>query len=680
MIKRTTEKSGRAYSMLETKALNDGEWVIEGIASTPEPDRVGDIVEPMGAVFKTPMPLLWQHNHDEPVGWVEFAQPTPKGIPFKARICKPNPDDPQELKDRLECAWASVKHGLVRAVSIGFRSLEWSRLEDGGLRFITWEWYELSLVTIPANADCTITSIKSADRQARGALAHQPVRLSVDPPGVSGTKQALPAKSQNQTKAARLGGLFDSARKEGKNMKTISEQISAWEHELELKKKRLEAIQSKAAGEGRAKNETERDEFKELMGEIKEIQDELEDLRAAELINVEKSAKVVRGATQEEGTKSRERPAAREAIRTSPVEVPKGINFARAVICLAHAQGNAWIASQLAEKFYSEDARIKNYLEQKAAVGAANTGTSGWAQQIAEAQTISTDFIEFLRSKTIVDRLQGLRRVPFNVKVTRMTGGQSGYWVGEGLPAPLTKGAFDTVTLGKTKVAAIAALSKEQMLFSNINAEMAIRDDLTRAAVERLDSTFIGTAAAVSGVSPAGLLNGISGIAATGTGDADDARTDLVNLFEPFSTAKISEETIEYVTTENLRKGLRTMRSSLGIEEFPGVGSAQPTLDTRPLHASNNVGGGRLIALSTPNILLADDGEVSVDMSDQASLEMLDGTLTQDGTAGTGASLVSLWQSGMVAIKVERFINWAKGRSAAVQYISGASYQGAASA
>lgn len=76
----------RAYSILEVKAIQDGEdfVTVEGIASTPTTDRMGDVVEPLGAKFQTPMPLLWQHEHDKPVGHVTFAKPTKAGIPFKA--------------------------------------------------------------------------------------------------------------------------------------------------------------------------------------------------------------------------------------------------------------------------------------------------------------------------------------------------------------------------------------------------------------------------------------------------------------------------------------------------------------------------------------------------------------------------------------------------------------------
>jgi HK97 family phage prohead protease len=137
---------------------------------------MGDIVEPMGAKFALPMPLLWQHNHDQPIGQVEFAKPTKDGIPFKARLARI--DEPGVLKDRLDEAWQSIKLGLVRAVSIGFRALEYSRMEGGGLRFLEWEWLELSAVTIPAQVEATIDRIKSIDRSAMANAVREPAAES----------------------------------------------------------------------------------------------------------------------------------------------------------------------------------------------------------------------------------------------------------------------------------------------------------------------------------------------------------------------------------------------------------------------------------------------------------------------------------------------------------------------
>lgn len=186
----------RAFSFLEIKGMDEDSRVITGIATTPETDRVGDIVDPMGAKFADEMPLLWQHKHDSPVGVATFGKPTKNGIPFKAIIAKIDEDGP--LKQLTNMAWQSVKARLVRAVSIGFRPIKYNIMDTGGLQFTQSEIYELSLVTIPANASATIQTIKAlsgyCDDEARGAvpLMSRPV-IKLD--DMNGAVRLVSAKS-----------------------------------------------------------------------------------------------------------------------------------------------------------------------------------------------------------------------------------------------------------------------------------------------------------------------------------------------------------------------------------------------------------------------------------------------------------------------------------------------------
>lgn len=184
----------RAYSVLTLKAMDDDKRELSGIATTPSPDRIGDIVEPMGAQFQLPIPLLWQHDSSKPIGHVTEAKVTSAGIEIKASMVKI--DEPGTLKDRLDEAWQSIKSGLVRGLSIGFKDIEYSRIGDTySYRYLKWMWLELSAVTIPANGDCSVTAIKSADqallRAASGAKQKGVVRLTAEElgrsnPGVSG--------------------------------------------------------------------------------------------------------------------------------------------------------------------------------------------------------------------------------------------------------------------------------------------------------------------------------------------------------------------------------------------------------------------------------------------------------------------------------------------------------------
>ena len=151
----------RAYSSLTIKSVDEEKRIVRGVATTPEVDRMGDIVDPLGVKFKNPLAFLWQHRHDQPIGKVVFDKPSKTGIEFEAQLLHPNAVESQSLKDLLQLAWDSIKTELVRAVSIGFRPIEYSFMENGGIRFSETEVYELSAVTIPANSGALITAVKS---------------------------------------------------------------------------------------------------------------------------------------------------------------------------------------------------------------------------------------------------------------------------------------------------------------------------------------------------------------------------------------------------------------------------------------------------------------------------------------------------------------------------------------
>lgn len=155
----------RAYSTLTVKSVDEETREIRGIASTPSTDRMGDIVEPLGARFQPVIPLLWQHDHSKPIGTAELSTPNEAGIGFTARLAKIAETGP--LKELIDMAWQSIKAQLVRGVSIGFKSIEHEYMKDGGIRFREYEIFELSAVTIPANMDATIQTIRSLDRDPK---------------------------------------------------------------------------------------------------------------------------------------------------------------------------------------------------------------------------------------------------------------------------------------------------------------------------------------------------------------------------------------------------------------------------------------------------------------------------------------------------------------------------------
>jgi HK97 family phage prohead protease len=188
----------RAYALLEIKSADThgDERRIVGVASTPTPDGIGDTMAPDGCKFTLPLPLLWQHKADAPIGHVVRANATAQGIEVEAQLARI--EEPGRLKDRLDEAWHSIKSGLVRGLSIGFRGVKSKANGHGGQHYSLWRWLELSCVTMPMNAEASIVAVKSADAVSLKRARPLPVvRLDKAPNPLA----------QPQTKAVRVGDI-----------------------------------------------------------------------------------------------------------------------------------------------------------------------------------------------------------------------------------------------------------------------------------------------------------------------------------------------------------------------------------------------------------------------------------------------------------------------------------------
>lgn len=650
----------RAYALLNIRSVDEDQRILTGIATSASTDSYGDVVEPDGAEYDLPIPLLWQHDSKQPIGEVFQAKNTKDGIEIKARIAKV--DEPGRLKDRLDEAWQSIKAGLVRGLSIGFRSLEETYDKvSGGFHFLRWKWVELSAVTIPANADASITTIRAVS----GALRNS---------------AGVPASSRTVT-----------VRPERPMKKSYADQIVDFQNARAAKTAKMDAILEKSAETGTTLDEQQKVDHDELATEIKEIDEHLVRLDAAQKREAA-AALAVRGTTSTTGTESR------GVQRTITVErkLPPGIAFARYAMCMGMSRGNPFEAKELAKQNYGDFAPqlIKmiefNQLDvhQRGAVIAANTQTAGWASELVP-YNILDDFIEYLRPRTIVGKFgttvngttyPALRRVPFNIRVTGFSDGLTANWVGEGLPALLSRATSTSLTLSWAKLAALAVLTKEEVRFSNPNAEAKVRDDITKAIVQKQDKDFIDPAkAATANVSPASITWNTSPVLTTGT-TAAAFRTDFATLIATFATLKYDPSDIVIIMSTVDALNLSLMITSLGNQVFPGMTMhggylmGFPVITTEAMVSIGSPSSTIIVAVKASEVYLADDGVVTVDASDQASVEMVDSS-SQSGITGTGASLVSFWQSGLVGLKAEREITWKIRRTGAARYIYNAAYR-----
>ncbi|WP_394543716.1 phage major capsid protein [Azorhizophilus paspali] len=673
----------RAYSAFMVKAVDSEKRTFTGWATTPSMDRVGDTIDPLGATFKNPLVLLHQHDHDKPIGRVAFKKPTAKGIEFEAEI--PEVAEPGPLKDRLDTAWAEVRYGLVRAVSIGFRPIKYAFNDKGGVDFQELEIFELSTVSVPALPDAVITSvksmsgdvlpldviatIKSLDRKQLAALGKQAVPVvRVTPAGASATR----TKSIKNPKP-----------EEGNEMKTIADQIAEFEQTRVAKAAEMEAIMTKAAEDGVTLDAEQSEVFDTLEGEIAAIDKHLSRLR-----NMQKAQAATAKAVTEDvrGVKALDMKEGIQVRAKNTQKLEPGIAFARAAKCLALGHLEHRDAIGIAKALYDGQESIiaaTQRLVTKAAVAAATTSNSTWAGPLVGDETsVFADFVEYLRPQTILGRfgtngVPGLRRVPFRTPLIGQTSGGDGYWVGEGNAKPLTKFDFSRTTLEPLKVANIAVSTMEVIRDSSPAADGIIRDQLAAALRERLDIDFIDPdKAAVSGVSPASILNGVAGIVSSGT-DADAVRADLKALFSAFIAANNAPTSGVFIMTATQALALGLMQNALGQPEFPTVTMSGGSLMGLPVIVSEYVptdSSGSLVALvNASDIYLGDEGGIDLSMSTEASLQMND---TPDNPTTATTVLVSLWQRNLVGLRAERTIAWARRRTSAVAYLTGVNWGG----
>jgi len=382
-------------------------------------------------------------------------------------------------------------------------------------------------------------------------------------------------------------------------------------------------------------------------------------------------------------------PAAASAARgaTSIISVrpnvEKGIPFTRYVKALCMAKGNlpgALAIAQNNKQWMDQTPEVAEVL--KAAVAGGDTTTSGWASELVYNQNLASQFIELLRPKTILGRIPNLTPVPFNVRIAGADQGTSAYWVGQGKAIPVSKMHTTQTTLGIAKAAGLVVLTQELVRSSAPSAEMMVRNDLIAAIAQFLDQQFIAPDyAAVANVSPASVTNGVVPIAPTGTTSAA-LRADVQTLFAAWIAANLDPSGGVWVMTPTTALAISLMLNALGQPVFPTINMNGGTFFGLPVVVSQSAmqvgspvsGEGNLIVLiNAPEILLADDGQVVIDASAEASIQMLDNP-TNDAAAGTPTTMVSMFQTDSVALRAVRFINWAKRRSIAVSYIKDAAY------
>ena len=143
--------------LIEAKFDAGDDGAIEGKAwDFTTPDRVGDMIEP--AAFRKaafPLPMLFGHDQNDPVGVWNEASEVKGGFMMKGRLLIEDLGRAREVR-------ALVKAGAVKGLSIGFITKKAVARAGGGRTIKDLELHEVSLVTLPMHPGARVTSAKSA--------------------------------------------------------------------------------------------------------------------------------------------------------------------------------------------------------------------------------------------------------------------------------------------------------------------------------------------------------------------------------------------------------------------------------------------------------------------------------------------------------------------------------------
>jgi HK97 family phage major capsid protein len=280
---------------------------------------------------------------------------------------------------------------------------------------------------------------------------------------------------------------------------------------------------------------------------------------------------------------------------------------------------------------------------------------------------VGADFSALLRQMTIIGRLTGIRRVPFDVRLTAQLSGGRAAWGREGTPAPAIDAGFaTTLPLELLKVSAIAVLTKELVRLAKPSTEPLIAGDVAASLVEAMDTAFIDPASAgVPAAMPRSVTYGAPSFESSGsTPSAIDADWKL--MLGVLLAANMTLASAVWIMSPVTAVSLSLMRDAGGSLAYPNMTARGGNLLGLPVLTSNACGasgspGERFIALvEASEIALADDGAADLSYSANASVQMNDAPSTGP------QALLSLWQNSLVGILASRFVNWTVRRPGAV--------------
>ena len=676
---------GRIHHKTHAGLVNGMEFCL----SDETPDRMGDVIMSSGwhiDSFRNNPIALWNHSSNFPIGtWENLrVDKVTRSLRGHLRLA------PEGTSERIDEIRKLIDAGILRAVSVGFRSIASEpRRIDGkylGEVYTKQELVETSLVSVPANPNALAIakSLVSADT-FKLVFAGSGNRDGSRGRGVTGgpakTSQAtggktmslsIPLSKRIQDTEGRLNTFRDALQTHLDNVDDSNVSDAQYNITSELNDKITRETKSLAM--------------------LRESEAQLASTIDAAFTGVNggngsggEPVHDVRMPTREISTYTR--PSNRPfAVPGKKIKNEDYVWRSLAVLVKHHAQKGQKPMQEILRETYGEDEAtraVMNVITRASTVPAQTTLTTWAAELIA---IVMGEFLSALIPVSVFPKIASRgssftfgRAGAINLPIRAPSPAIAGAFVGEGAPIPVRQGQFLTQQMTPKKLGVITTFTREIADHSTPAIEGILRDAVIEDTGVALDSVLLDTNAATA-IRPAGLLSGTAGITGTAGGGFNAVVGDVKLLGNALITA----------SRGNFRQPLWLMNpgTALSLALTPASGVQQlpfrdevsrGTFMGYPIVQSTTVTAGTVVLMDCADFASVTGDDPRFEISDQAVLHMEDTAPLQIGTPGTPPTVAaptrSLWQTDTIGLRLIMPMNWTVRRSGMVQHIDAVSWQ-----
>ena len=324
--------------------------------------------------------------------------------------------------------------------------------------------------------------------------------------------------------------------------------------------------------------------------------------------------------------------------------------FASLARFLMLAKGSRSEALELAKNGYALPV-VTDIL--KSAIEVGSTSDSTWASALAPMRSVSDGFLQSLAPFSALDRIisdGAFKVVPLHSRIAVTTVGATGGTFAEREIKTPTKVQLENAELKLRKCAAFVAVTDELLRHGGAPALALLSGELRKAVAIESDRLFLAAIAEQTGA---------YSTASTGT-SAAQITADIAEAMEHLTYG--ADARLYLIAPVMYCKAIAMARGAAGAAAFPDttmLGGSISGMQIVPSDAADSV------VILDASQMAVDGGIVVVDASENALLQL------DTETTDAPATVYSLWQNNMKALKAERVFGAELLRASAATVISG---------